>query len=156
MQFSSVALSGQSALSSCMSLLNIAEQPMSRILLVLCAVGLATTFATTSRAADTKVPNESCAKPCMECANECLACMKHCRANKMEDTALECEICHHACLACALAVGSKNPQSWQICEACEKVCAHCAAMCDKGTNEQMKKCAAACRACAKACAEARK
>ncbi|MCE9564697.1 MAG: four-helix bundle copper-binding protein [Planctomycetes bacterium] len=129
---------------------------MSRILLALFAFGLAATLSSTSLAEEVKIPKDTCVKPCAECANECAACMKHCRDNKMEDVARECEICHHACLACTLAVGSKNPQAWQICETCEKVCNQCAATCDKGSNPQMKKCAEACRTCAKACADARK
>jgi hypothetical protein len=131
---------------------------MIRTLLALFAFGLAMTLSLTSNAADVKVPvpKDTCVKPCIDCANECAACMKHCRDNKMEDTAHECEITHHVCLACALTVGSKNPQAWQLCEACEKMCNECAAMCDKGSGPQMKKCAEACRACGKACADARK
>lgn len=105
-----------------------------------------------------KTPKDTCVKPCWDCAFECLACMKHAREHKkMEDIAKQCEVCHHACLICYHAVGSKNVRAWEICELCEKVCLDCAASCDKGgDDEHMKKCAKACRDCAKACADARK
>lgn len=127
---------------------------MSRLLLAIPAVFLCVAMSSGGDAP--KVPKDSCVKACMDCANQCAACMKHCKENKMEDSAVQSEICHHACLLCALAVQSKNGQSWASCELCEKVCNDCAAMCEKSPHEIMKKTAEACRACAKACAEARK
>ena len=107
-------------------------------------------------APETKCPKESCIQPAMACANECLSCMKHCREGKMESLAKECEICHHACLMCALAVQEKTPTACAACEVCEKICNDCAANCEKNTDPAMKKCMEACRACAKACADSRK
>jgi Domain of Unknown Function (DUF326) len=130
---------------------------MIRLLAILCALGIATTLTLAAPPApDSKLPKDTCVKSCNECAKECLACMKHCRENKMEEMARECDICHHACLLCANAVGSKNPQAWLCCELCEKICSDCAAQSDKSTDPHMKECAEACRHCAKACAEARK
>ncbi len=129
---------------------------MIRILVALFAFacGAALTVAVEPSAA--RIPKETCIQPSRTCGNECLTCMKYCRENKMEDTAKECEICHHACLMCALAVESKNVRAWDICELCEKTCNDCAAACEKGTNPEMKKCAEECRTCAKACADSRK
>lgn len=135
---------------------------MTRFLVALfaCGLGLLTVSAANpAPAADpvpAKTPKDTCVKPCFDCQAECLACMKHAREHKMEDMAKECEVCHHACLACYHAVGSKNVRAWEICELCEKVCNDCAAACAKGTDEHAKKCAKACQDCAKACADARK
>jgi hypothetical protein len=127
---------------------------MIRFLVALFAFGLATTL---SLAADPPaIPKDTCVQPSMACAAECLACMKHCRENKMEDVAKECEICHHACLMCALSVQGKNARAWEACELCEKTCHDCATICEKGSHPEMKKCAEACRDCAKACADSRK
>jgi hypothetical protein len=120
------------------------------------AFGFVTALSFAAEAPANRIPKENCIQPSRDCANECLTCMKHCRENKMEDTAKECEICHHACLMCALAVESKNARAWETCELCEKTCNDCAAMCEKGTHPEMKKCAEACRNCAKACADSRK
>jgi hypothetical protein len=132
------------------------SHPMIRILLAFFAFGLCNTLSMATAPLEGKVPKETCIQPCFSCANECLTCMKHCRENKMEDTAKECEMCHHACLMCALAVQSKNARAWEACELCEKMCNDCASTCEKGTNPVMKKCAEECRNCVKACAEARK
>ena len=139
---------------------------MNRILLALSAVTLSLALAQAADdkkpagKADTpaadKVPKDTCVQECMHCAKECEACMLYCRGHKMDDTAKQCEICHHACLMCAIAVGGKNVRAWEICEQCEKICNDCAAACDKGTAPEMKKCADECRKCAKACADARK
>jgi hypothetical protein len=122
--------------------------------LLVCGLGLVAL----SGAADppAKMPKDTCVKPCWDCQAECLNCMKHAREHKMEDLAKQCEVCHHACLICYHAVGSKNQRSWEVCELCEKVCNDCATMCEKSTDEHAKKCAKACHDCAKACAEARK
>jgi len=129
---------------------------MIRYVVLLSALGLLAAFSSGMNAPAEKMPKESCLTPTFTCANECLACMKFCRENKMEDTAKECEICHHACLMCGLAVETKNARAWEACDLCEKTCNDCAVACEKGTNPQMKKCAEACRNCAKACAESRK
>lgn len=137
--------------------IHLTESHMTRILTMVAIIGVtAFVFAENREPAQAKTPKDTCVQPCYVCANDCLACMKHCRENKMEHLAIQCEISHHACLACGLAVSHKNGQSWAICETCEKVCNECAAECDKATSEQAKKCAASCKACAKACADARK
>jgi len=135
------------------------EPLMIRFLVALLAFGLVTTLSLAVPPASPPAgttPKDTCVQPSLACANECLACMKHCRENKMEDMAKECEICHHACLMCALSVQSKNARAWEACELCEKTCNDCAASCEKGSHPIMKKCAEACRECAKACADSRK
>jgi len=132
------------------------EHFMIRLVVALIAFGVAATLATSADPPANKVPKDTCVQSCMACANDCLACMKYCRENKMEDSAKEAEICHHACLLCALAVQSKNPQSWTTCELCEKICSDCATVCGKGTDPIMKKCVESCRGCATACADSRK
>ena len=137
--------------------LPLAELPMIRLLVFsLLALGLSLSLTTAANRADAKIPKDSCVKPCLDCGHECLDCMKHCKEAKMDDLARECDICHHTCMACGLAVGGKNPHSWALCELCEKLCSDCAAECDKHPNDHTKKCAEACRSCAKACADARK
>jgi hypothetical protein len=66
------------------------------------------------------------------------------------------DLCHHVCMACAIAVEHKNPAAWTACELCERVCNDIAAECDKSTSEDMKRHAKALRDCAKACSDARK
>lgn len=139
---------------------------MTRVLVSLFAIGLISAALSTAAPPPavpmvgdpipSKMPKDSCVKPCYECAAECFVCMKHCRESKMEDVAKQCEVCHLICLTCANAVGSKNLRSWEACELCEKVCSDCAALCEKHDHPETKKCAEMCRACAKACAEARK
>lgn len=132
---------------------------MTRLLLLLFACGLACFTLTLSAAEEApgKIPKETCVKPCIDCAAECAAGVKHARQNKSDAAMIaSMEVCHHACLTCAHAVGSKNARAWAICELCEKICLDCAAMCEKSNDEHMKKCAKACHDCAKACADARK
>jgi hypothetical protein len=129
---------------------------MIRFLVAFLACGFVAALALAVESPEAKTPKDICIQPSHACAKECLTCLKHCRENNMEDTAKECEICHHACLMCALTVESKNPRAWEACELCEKTCNDCAAACEKGTHPEMKKCAEACRNCAKACAESRK
>jgi Domain of Unknown Function (DUF326) len=102
-----------------------------------------------------KVPKDTCVKPCLDCSAACFDCMKHSREKKMEDMARHCEVCHHACLLCARAVGYKDHHAWAACELCEKICIECAEACEKSKDDHAQKCAKACRDCAKACAEAR-
>ena len=105
---------------------------------------------------DAKVPKDTCVKPCLDCSAVCFDGMKHARDHKHEDMAKHLEVCHHACLLCARAVGYKDHHAWTACELCEKICLDCAAACEKSKDEHAQKCAKACRDCAKACAEARK
>ena len=128
---------------------------MTRLLVALFALALG---GYTINAADApiKIPKDTCVKPCHDCAAHCLEGVKAAREAKDEPMAKECEICHHACLLCYHAVGSKNGRSWEICETCEKVCIDCANVCDKAGGDHAKKCAKACRDCAAACAAARK
>jgi hypothetical protein len=129
---------------------------MTRILIALLAFG-AMAGLTSAAPQETKVPKDTCVQPCLDCAKECLTGIKHARDQlRMEDLAKSMEICHHACLTCAHAVGSKHARAWEACELCEKICNDCAAVCEKSNDEHMKKCAKACRDCAKACADARK
>lgn len=129
---------------------------MIRFLLAFIAFGFVAALSPAAEAPAGKVPKDVCIQPARACADECFACMKMCREHKMEDTAKECELCHLACLMCAVGVEGKNSRAWETCELCEKICNDCAAMCEKGTHSEMKKCAEACRSCAKACADSRK
>jgi hypothetical protein len=133
---------------------------MTRLLVSLFACGLFCFVISAEEkpaARDAKVPKEVCVKPCHDCAAECAAAVKHGREKKMDENMIHhMEACHHMCLACGIAVASKEPNAWQICETCEKVCLSCAAMCEKSPDDQMKKCAKVCRDCANACATARK
>jgi hypothetical protein len=133
---------------------------MIRLLVAILALGLgafavSTTFAA-KKADPAKTPKDTCVKPCQDCAAECLAGMKHAREHKMDAMVNSMEVCHHACLMCAHAVGGKNVRAWEICELCEKVCNDCADACEKSADASMKKHAKACRDCATACANARK
>lgn len=132
---------------------------MTRLLVAVLAIGLgaftlSTVFA--AKADPPKIPKDTCVKPCAECAAECEKGMKHAREKKMDDMVNSMEVCHHACLMCAHAVGGKNVRAWEICELCEKVCLDCATACEKSPDEGMKKHAKVCRDCATACANARK
>src|SRR5262245_39037827 len=69
-----------------------------------------------------KMPKDTCIKPNFDCQAECFNGMKHAREQmKNEAMAKQLEVCHHACLMCYHAVGSKNVRAWEICELCEKV-----------------------------------
>jgi hypothetical protein len=133
---------------------------MTRLLVAVLALGLGALALSTSLSAKVdpakNPPKDTCVKPCQECATECINCMKHAREHKMNELAMQCEICHTMCLTCANAVASKNGRAWDICELCEKVCLDCATLCEKDTSEHAKKCAKSCRDCATACANARK
>ena len=130
---------------------------MTRLLVAVFAISLGVlALSATPAKAETKVPKDTCVKPCQECAKACIDAMKHAQANKMEGMAKATELCHLMCLTCANAVAGGNPRSWAICELCENICNDCAAECEKINDEHAKKCAKACRDCAVACANARK
>ncbi|HVL15792.1 MAG TPA: four-helix bundle copper-binding protein [Gemmata sp.] len=130
---------------------------MTRILIALFAFGALSALSTTAAAPDdVKFPKDTCVKPCQDCAKECLSAVKHARDANNDLAAKHLELCHHACLTCAIAVEHKNPQAWAACELCEKICNDCATVCEKSQDEHMKKCAEMCRKCAQACQDARK
>jgi hypothetical protein len=130
---------------------------MTRILIPLFAFGVLMAVNPADAAAqETKIPKQTCVKPSQDCAKHCLEAMKVARDAKQENLARGFELCHHVCVANAIAVEFKNPAAWDACELCERVCNDVAAEVEKSTSEDIRKHAKALRDCAKACADARK